>query len=77
MIDRILITFSLLLVPIMCTLSCVNNEGIEVDWWVVLKFPKKINKTGFGYYDSRMSTDKLTIYMNPPDQQYTAMWRTL
>jgi hypothetical protein len=77
MTDRIMPIMVWLLVPLTCALSCVGNEGQAVDWWVVLKFPGRINQTGFGYYDSRMSTSKLTVYANPPDEQYTAMWRTL
>lgn len=61
----------------LCSISCLNNEGSAVDWWVVLKVPGKINKTGYGYYDSKYSSPKLTVYSNPPDQQFTAMWRTL
>jgi hypothetical protein len=57
--------------------TCLTSEGAEVDWWVVLKVPFKINKTGFGYYDSSMSTGKVRIYANPADEPFTALWRTL
>jgi hypothetical protein len=43
MISRILLTGGWLLVPLMCALSCISNEGVEVDWWVVLKVPGKVN----------------------------------
>lgn len=31
---------------------CKNHVGNPVNWWVILKVPPKIGKTGFGYYDS-------------------------
>lgn len=47
--------------------TCLTSEGAAVDWWVALKVPGKINRTGFGYYDSTMSTGKVKIYANPVD----------
>lgn len=60
-----------------CATTCINNEGIAVDWWVVLKVPGKLGKTGFGYYDSQTTVAKMGLRTNPPDQQNTALWRTL
>lgn len=74
-------TFLLLLVCqlgfVQATISCLSNDGAAVDWWVVLKVPGKINKTGYGYYDSRHVANSIVVYSNPADQRLTALWRTL
>lgn len=70
-------TILLLVAPTLCAISCLNNEGNPVDWWVVLKVPGDINKTGHGYYDSKMTTGRMLVYSNPADHQLTALWRTI
>ena len=42
----------LLLIVSAAAQGCLNHLGVEVDWWVILKVPPKIGKSGFGYYDS-------------------------
>lgn len=64
--DSLIFLFSLLLVslPLANTQACLNHLGSPVDWWVILKVPPKIGKSGFGYYDS---TYKSGIFSYIPD----------
>jgi hypothetical protein len=38
--------------------KCISNKGTDVDWWIVMKVPGIIKKTGYGYFDSTMITGK-------------------
>lgn len=48
-----------------------------MEWWVALKVPPKIGKTGFGYYDSTMSGGKFVYYDKKIDIGSTALTRTI
>ena len=78
MMIRSIFIFTLLLHTVVyCDLGCLNHEGVMIEWWVVLKVPASINKTGYGYIDSRSADSKFTIYANPCDSEFTPLWRTL
>lgn len=49
--ERLLIVISLVQTGL--SIGCLNHNGQQVDWWVVLKIPPKIGKSGFGYIDSK------------------------
>lgn len=57
--------------------TCLKYTGEAVAWWVVLKVPPKIGKTGFGYYDSTMRTGKFVYYDIKVDIGNTALTKTL
>ena len=48
-----------------------------MEWWVALKVPPKIGKTGFGYYDSTMKGAKFVYYDKKIDIGSTALTRTI
>jgi len=40
-------------------LSCLDQNGNPVEWWVVLKTPPKTGTNAYGYYDANMKTSEL------------------
>lgn len=48
---------SVIIMPIIYAQNCLNHNGNPVDWWVILKVPPKIGKSGFGYYDSSFKSE--------------------
>lgn len=57
--------------------TCIGQSGSPVEWWVALKVPPKIGKTGFGYYDSTMKTGKFVYHDAKIDVGTTALTRTI
>lgn len=57
--------------------SCLNHLGQAVDWWVVLKVPPKIGKSGFGYFDSTYSGSVFNYLTQHADDSSTALFHTL
>lgn len=57
--------------------TCIGQSGVSVEWWVALKVPPKIGKTGFGYYDSTMRTGKFVYHDVKIDVGSTALTRTI
>lgn len=57
--------------------TCIGQGGDEVEWWVVLKVPPNIGKTGFGYYDSTIKTGKFIYYDIKIDIGITALTQTI
>ena len=45
------------------SLSCLDQTGQPVAWWVVLKVPPKSGTNSYGYYDSNMKTGQFQ-YIN-------------
>jgi len=66
-----------LLLSCVISQSCVKYTGESVSWWVVMKVPPKIGKTGFGYYDSTMRSGKFNYYDIKVDIGSTALTKTL
>lgn len=56
---------------------CIGQSGSAVEWWVALKVPPKIGKSGFGYYDSTMKTGKFVYHDAKIDVGSTALTRTI
>ena len=46
-------------------------------WWIVLKVPPKIGKTGYGYYDSSLKTGRFTYMDHKIDEGNTPLTKTL
>ena len=59
------------------TQGCLNHLGQAVDWWVVLKVPPKIGKSGFGYYDSTYSHYTFNYVPTHADDAATNLFATL
>lgn len=57
--------------------SCVNHLGANVDWWVILKVPPKIGRSGFGYYDSNYRSGVFAYVPDHVDEGATALTMTL
>ena len=57
--------------------KCLNHLGQAVDWWVILKVPPKIGKSGFGYYDSTYSHSSFNYVSLHVDETSTALYNTL
>lgn len=57
--------------------SCKDQTGGNVAWWIIIKVPPKIGKSGFGYYDSRMTAVRFTYYDFHIDEGITPLTRTL
>ena len=57
--------------------SCLKSTGEAVQWWVILKVPPKIGKSGYGYFDSTMSTGKFTYFDQKVDLTTTALTKTM
>lgn len=54
--------------------GCLNADGKEVSWWVILK---AANGKKFGYYDSTMKTGKFAYNPANVDEGDTALTHTL
>ena len=51
-----------LLVLVNCQ-NCLDANGQPIHWWIVLKVPPKIGKSGYGYYDSSLKTGRF-VYID-------------
>jgi hypothetical protein len=67
----------LMLIAIINAQTCFGQLGTAVEWWLALKVPPKIGKSGFGYYDSTMKTGKFIYYDVKIDIGVTALTRTI
>ncbi len=67
----------LMLIAIINAQTCLGQLGTAVEWWLALKVPPKIGKSGFGYYDSTMKTGKFIYYDVKIDIGVTALTRTI
>ena len=56
---------------------CLNHLGQKVDWWVMLKVPPKIGKSGFGYFDSSFTHSAFSYESAHADDISTALFKTL
>jgi hypothetical protein len=66
-----------LLLAVTLSQTCIGQSGSPVEWWVALKVPPKIGKTGFGYYDSTMRTGKFVYHDAKIDVGVTALTKTI
>lgn len=66
-----------LLISYVVTQACLNHQGTEVDWWVIMKVPPKIGKSGFGYYDSTYKSGNFQYIPDHVDEGATALTMTL
>jgi prophage antirepressor-like protein len=57
--------------------SCLKGTGESVQWWVIMKVPPKIGKTGYGYYDSTMKTGKFVYSDSKVDITTTHLTKTV
>lgn len=57
--------------------NCVNHLGLNVDWWVILKVPPKIGRSGFGYYDSTYRSGVFAYVPDHVDEGATALTMTM
>jgi hypothetical protein len=73
---KALFTF-LLTLYLTITQDCKNHLGASVNWWVILKVPPKIGKTGFGYYDSTYGSGVFQYIPEHVDEGATALTMTL
>ncbi len=67
----------LLLIVSAAAQGCLNHLGVEVDWWVILKVPPKIGKSGFGYYDSTYRSSVFQYIPEHVDNGSTALTMTM
>lgn len=77
--DSLLRLFGLLflLVATANSQGCLNHVGSPVDWWVILKVPPKIGKSGFGYYDSTYKSGIFAYIPDHVDEGATGLTMTL
>lgn len=75
MLKLVLIYLASLLVT--AAQECKNHLGVTVNWWVILKVPPKIGKTGFGYYDSTYGSGVFQYIPEHVDEGATALTMTL
>ncbi len=59
------------------TSYCLNSMGQPVSWWVILKVPPRIGKSGYGYYDSTMKSGEFIYLNNSVDLQISPLTQTL
>jgi len=57
--------------------GCLNHVGSPVDWWVILKVPPKIGKSGFGYYDSTYKSGVFSYIPDHVDEGASGLTMTL
>lgn len=69
--------FMCLLVYYALSEVCKNHLGTPVEWWVILKVPPKIGKSGFGYYDSTYKSGVFQYIPDHVDEGATALTMTL
>ena len=65
------------LVWVCASSRCLDNDGKEVAWWVMLNTPSSIADTRYGYYDSTMTQNDLVLFREEPSSEGTALGRTL
>ena len=58
-------------------MSCLNGAGEPVHWWIALKVPPKIGKSGYGYYDSALKTNTFLYLDSKIDEGNTPLTKTL
>jgi hypothetical protein len=74
-IAQIILIF--ILVALASSDTCLNHLGSPVDWWVILKVPPKIGKSGFGYYDSTFRSGVFQYVPDHVDEGATALTMTI
>jgi hypothetical protein len=57
--------------------TCLKSTGEPIEWWIILKVPPKIGKSGYAYYDSTMKTGKFIYHDVKVDLGNTPLTRTL
>ena len=65
------------LIALLHAQTCIGQSGTPVEWWVALKVPPKIGKSGFGYYDSTMKSGRFVYHDVKIDIGTTALTRTI
>lgn len=57
--------------------KCIDNNGNNVSWWLMINTPKKTPSIQYLYFDSSFTTPNFSLYTDDPSSTNTALARTL